>query len=171
MSEARASEHLPPWRRIKLRRDFLRLQSLGGKHHLRHFLVILAPRENAPPDTTSARERLVPGDGHPTRPPLTRPLPTRLGITVTRKIGKAHERNLIKRRLREAFRRYRHALPEGLDLVFIAKRSALTASFADVVRDVTSLQRKAATLARGAIIRASREHLPGAPGEHPRGEG
>jgi len=155
---------------MKLRRDFLRLQSQGGKHHLRHFLVILGVREAAPPDATAAHEVSHPGGAAPPRPPSTRPLPTRLGITVTRKVGKAHERNLIKRRLREAFRRHRHALPEGLDLVFIAKRSAVSASFDEVVRDVTTLQRKAATIARGATARASHgAPLAGASDDHARG--
>ena len=41
---------------------------------------------------------------------------TRLGITVTKKFGKAHDRNAFKRAIREAFRHVRHTLPKGLDL-------------------------------------------------------
>jgi ribonuclease P protein component len=125
VSVARPSEKFPAWRRIKLRRDFLRLQAMGGKHHTRFFLVFCGTRT----ETAS---------GEASRSTL----PSRLGITVTRKVGKAHQRNLIKRRLREAFRRQRHTLPEGLDMVFIAKRTAVSACYADVVRDVAQLQRK-----------------------------
>lgn len=35
----------------------------------------------------------------------------KLGITVSKKFGKAHERNYFKRIVREAFRQQRHQLP------------------------------------------------------------
>lgn len=40
----------------------------------------------------------------------------RLGITVTKKFGKAHDRNRFKRVVREAFRLSKHRLPKGLDM-------------------------------------------------------
>ena len=45
----------------------------------------------------------------------------RLGLTVGRKIGGAVRRNRVKRRLREVFRRNRHALLPPLDLVVNAR--------------------------------------------------
>jgi ribonuclease P protein component len=54
---------------------------------------------------------------------------TRLGLTVSTKVGNAVVRNRLRRRLRELFRTRRHALPRGLDMVIIAKTNAAEADF------------------------------------------
>lgn len=48
----------------------------------------------------------------------------RLGLTVSRKVGKATRRNRWKRLIREAFRLNRHRLPQGVDLVVIPRPQA-----------------------------------------------
>src|SRR5438309_1792729 len=47
---------------------------------------------------------------------------SRLGLSVSRKNGKAHERNRLRRLYREAFRLTRAEMPVGLDLVLIPRR-------------------------------------------------
>lgn len=140
---------LPRWLRLRRRREFLRVQRRGQKHHTRHFLVFVAPRVK---ERGRPRERLA-GDVRPevsadaprevTSQTPPRPLqPTRLGVTVTRKVGRAHERNRIKRLVREVFRQERTALPPGYDMVWVAKRNALSFTLEELRADFLTLARR-----------------------------
>ena len=59
----------------------------------------------------------------------------RLGITVTRKVGSAVQRNRIKRVLRDVFRRHRAELAPPLDLVMNARSEATEAPIAALERE------------------------------------
>src|SRR4051794_5050670 len=48
----------------------------------------------------------------------------RLGLSVSRKVGGAVQRNRLRRLFREAFRLTRHRMPTGLDLVLIPRSKA-----------------------------------------------
>jgi ribonuclease P protein component len=50
----------------------------------------------------------------------------RLGLAVSRRFGKAVQRNAVKRRLREAFRLSHHDWPQGWDLVVNVKHHPVT---------------------------------------------
>jgi ribonuclease P protein component len=60
----------------------------------------------------------------------------RLGITVSRKVGIAVERNRVKRRVREWFRRSQHGLPRDHDLVLIARAGAAAQRAQETAREL-----------------------------------
>jgi ribonuclease P protein component len=64
---------------------------------------------------------------------------TRLGVTVSGRVGGAVVRNRIKRVVRETFRRTRTGLPGGLDLVVIAKPSAAARSSRQLAAGVAEI--------------------------------
>jgi ribonuclease P protein component len=71
------------------------------------------------------------------------PGPARLGLSVSRKAGKAHVRNLLKRRLREIFRLEAGLLAPGHDLVLVAKPGPPLPSYQALQTEVLSLFKRA----------------------------
>lgn len=97
--------NLPKAERIAKRADFVRVYSDGRKQFGRH-VVVFAMRNNY---------------GH-----------CRLGITATRKIGKANVRNRLKRWSREVYRLRRDELGlerRAIDFVINIKHSAVDATY------------------------------------------
>jgi ribonuclease P protein component len=50
--------------------------------------------------------------------------PTRLGLSISKRVGNSPERNLWKRLIRESFRKQKMELPSGLDIVVRPKKGA-----------------------------------------------
>ncbi len=69
--------------------------------------------------------------------------PARVGLTAGKVLGKAHERNRIKRRMREALRRHVDLLPVGFDLIFHPRRTVLTLEFAKLEAEVLRILEQA----------------------------
>ena len=55
---------------------------------------------------------------------------SRIGIVVKRRFGKAHDRNKIKRWIREIYRRWKNEFPKGYDYVFLTRKK-LSEEFED----------------------------------------
>ena len=105
-------EAFPREARLLKRRDFLEVQERGKKVAAGPLVGLVA----ASPDGTS-----------------------RLGLTVSSKVGTAVVRNAVRRRLRELFRKRRDRWPGGMHLVVVARPSAREASFEALRRAVDTL--------------------------------
>lgn len=118
------SETLPKKERIAKRRDFLRAYEAGAKQFGRYSVVFVLRNEL----------------GHP-----------RIGVTATRKLGKANVRNRTKRWVREIYRRNRAPLglaPHPFDFVVNIKGSAAVAAFEDFSNDLVRTLRRALAAAQ-----------------------
>jgi ribonuclease P protein component len=109
---------------LKMRAEFLRVRK--------------GARWAGPAFVLEAKERHRKDGG-----PLAGEQGPRFGFTVTRQIGKAVERNRIKRRLKAAVRGVSPDHARGdFDYVLIARKPALTSAFAAIVADlVKALER------------------------------
>lgn len=78
----------------------------------------------------------------------------RVGLTVGKVIGKAHERNRIKRRMRALLARHTELLPEGCDLILHPRRQVLKLEFgqleAELVRILHQVRQEALRARRAA---------------------
>ena len=100
----------PKAARIRRRSEFLTLQREGKRRHTPHLVVI--------------------------RNPATGPV-SRLGVTVSSRVGNAVVRNRVKRLVREIFRQCREALVPPIDLVVIAKPGADALTYAQAATEFT----------------------------------
>ncbi|MCK8816615.1 ribonuclease P protein component [Natroniella sulfidigena] len=76
----------------------------------------------------------------------TREPTRRVGYSVSKKIGKAVVRNRVKRVLKEAYRHNKDKLTTRLDLVLIARKPIVDASYQQIESAMNHLFRKAKIL-------------------------
>jgi len=73
---------------------------------------------------------------------------SRLGITVSTKIGKAVHRNKIRRRFREIYRLNEQKLSPGWDVVIVARGKSKYSEYSQLEADFLYLAEKLGILAR-----------------------
>ncbi|MGA2330741.1 MAG: ribonuclease P protein component [Syntrophales bacterium] len=97
--------------RISKRRDYLTVYEQGMRSHSEHFTILVCKNEVGI---------------------------SRLGITVSKKVGSSVERNRIRRLVREFFRLNRSRLSTPQDIVIIARRNITTLAYKDVCTELES---------------------------------
>ena len=79
----------------------------------------------------------------------------RVGLTVGKVLGPSHERNRIKRRLREVLRRHVGQLPAGCDLILHPHRTVLSLEFTKLDAEIVRILQQA----NAEQARANPSHL------------
>ena len=109
---ASTDQRFPKESRLRNAGQFRAVYSAGRKKTSRSFVVFILPNHSEA---------------------------TRFGLTTPRKVGKAHERNRIRRRVREILRHSRGALASGYDVVINPRRSVLDRDFTSIDAELLSL--------------------------------
>ena len=104
----------PPEFRMTYASEFRRARLGGRKTHTPHFLIYSLKKVDGP---------------------------SRLGLTVSRKVGGAVVRNRVKRLLREIFRRWNDRLPFELDISIIAKPGSGTLLLSQIQEELSIIFR------------------------------
>jgi ribonuclease P protein component len=130
--------------RLRKHTDYQRAYAAGRKRQSASMSWFLAPQQSA----------------YPGAAPLPGP---RVGLTAGKLLGKAHERNRIKRRMKEAVRRHVDLLPLGCDLILHPRRTVLIIEFAKLEAEIVRILEQAN--AEAARIAAAPDPHP-APAKH-----
>lgn len=99
----------PKLNRLRKSWEYQQIWKVGCKLHTPHFILLLA-------------ENSIDG--------------SRLGLTVSRKVGNAVERNRVKRQLREFFRHRKDSFSVAVDFSVVAKRGAATLSISETHAEI-----------------------------------
>ena len=102
--------------RLKKRKEFAYLYNNGKAEHSKHITLVYLPTKNRP---------------------------LKIGFSVAKKIGKAHTRNLVKRRMRACVRQFTSSMLDNYNVVFICKSGIDEISIKDMESQIKTLIAKA----------------------------
>ncbi len=106
-----------PTLRLRKHADFQRVYKTSSKQFSKRMAFFFSLREAGAPELSGPR----------------------VGLTVGKVLGKAVDRNRIKRRMREAVRRGMDALGAPVDIVLHPRRVVLEMEFAELEREVAQV--------------------------------
>ncbi len=127
--------------RLRKHADYGRVYNASRKQFAKQMTYFYSLRPAEGPDG-KARRSETPGP--------------RIGLTVPKVLGKAHERNRIKRRVRECIRRHAGVLTFPVDVILHPRRSTMEL-------EAQALDREVAQIFRGiqaALAKASKAAVP-----------
>ena len=113
--------------RLRKHADFEKVYRSGRRLFCAHMTVIFLRRDSVPPG------------------------PARVGFAITRMMGKAVDRNRVRRRLREATRLNLSAVGNAVDVVIHPKKSAQTMNFAELTQEVARAFERIRSSTGGAV--------------------
>lgn len=109
------SETFPKSNRLLSRSEFRRVYNEGRKMQARYFTAFVLMNSHQQP---------------------------RIGITVTRKVGKSVQRNRARRLVREVFRKNKLLVPPGVDMVINVKQLLVDARYSDLEEDFSTFLKR-----------------------------
>lgn len=102
--------------RLKKRKEFAYLYNNGNAKHTANLTVVYLPTKNRA---------------------------LKIGFSLSKKVGKAHTRNLVKRRLRVIVRELVPSMPDNYNVVIIGKAGVETLTFDQLSQETSLLLQKA----------------------------
>jgi ribonuclease P protein component len=128
--------------RLRKHADYQRVYKAGRKQFAKQMTYFFAVRPRLGPDGTALRD-------------VDAGIP-RVGLTVGKVMGKAVDRNRIKRRMREAVRKNLPSLRTPVDVVLHPRRSVIDLEFAALECEVGNVFRAI----QNAAEKSARENTP-----------
>jgi ribonuclease P protein component len=129
--------------RLRKHADYQRVYKASRKQFAKQMSYFFMLRPALGPDGTAMRDANAGG--------------ARVGLTVGKVMGKAVERNRIKRRMREAVRGQLAMLRTPVDVVLHPKRSVIDLEFVALVREVENVFRAIQKAAESQLARTGHD--------------